>query len=203
MMTRVDLVRAYGHREQELDVLELARHDLKSYTAQHHVRYSDATDELIKQFRLTPVVLTRNIFDVVVSVRDHLRNESYVGSMAWMTADLVKLPDPEVEEIIADHIAPWYIHFFVSWQHCAGALWVTYEEVRTNTEQVVAKIAKEAGIPATAGQISAAIQKARNQKTRFNKGISGRGENLSPRARAHIERLISRYPKVDFSMIFT
>ena len=74
-MRRAPLTAAYGWREQTLDVVQLARFDLEFYVCQQHLRYSADVGALIGEYRLTPVVLTRNIFDVVASVRDHFRNE--------------------------------------------------------------------------------------------------------------------------------
>jgi hypothetical protein len=197
----VSLVAGYGRREQELDTTKLARHSLKGYVAQHHLRYSEATGALIRKRGISPVVLSRNLFDVVTSVRDHLRNESVEMPMAWFAPEHATLPDDELDEMIADHVMPWYIQFFASWQHCPEALQVAYEDVKNDPEAVVDSIASYAGVKADVPTIQRAVTAARAAAPRLNKGISGRGKKISPRAKNHIVRLASRYPKIDWTPV--
>jgi hypothetical protein len=70
------LIPIAGRREQELDEVCLQKADGLDYIAQVHVRHSDWTEDMCADYGLTPIVLVRNLFDVVVSLRDHVRNES-------------------------------------------------------------------------------------------------------------------------------
>ena len=128
-MRRVDLSWAMGRREQTLDVVQLARRDLSRYVCQQHLRYSEDVGELIEEFRLTPVVLTRNLFDAVASVRDHLRDEGPKFPTTTLGPEHAKLSDAELEDLIADLVVPWYVSFYVSWQG-VDCLRMTYDEVR-------------------------------------------------------------------------
>jgi hypothetical protein len=194
----VSLVAGYGRREQELDTTKLARHSLKGYVAQHHLRYSEATGALIRKRGISPIVLSRNLFDVVTSIRDHLRNESVEMPMAWFAPEHAAMPDDKLDEMIADHVMPWYVQFFFSWQHCPEALYARYEDVKNNPEAVVGRIASYAGVKTDMQTIQKAVASARAAAPRLNKGVSGRGKQISPRAKNHILRLASRYPKIDW-----
>lgn len=94
---KLPLVPDYGRREQELDVYSLLAHANKRYVAQHHVRYSQATADLAQKFNLKCVVLVRNIFDVCVSMRDHIRNESHIGPMGYIPEDFAEWDDDRIE----------------------------------------------------------------------------------------------------------
>ena len=47
---------------------------------------SSATDDYIKQFKLHPIILVRNIFDVV-PYKNHLRSNSNISPMAQIPKD--------------------------------------------------------------------------------------------------------------------
>ncbi|MGD1037980.1 MAG: hypothetical protein ABR878_12480 [Roseiarcus sp.] len=191
---------AYGWREQTLDVVQLARYDLASYVCQQHLRYSADVGNLIVEYRLTPVVLTRNVFDVVASIRDHFRNESTESPMVPLGPKHAKLGDAALEELIADLVAPWYVSFFVSWQG-VDSLRVTFDQVRTSPSEVVSRICERAGIRTDERGITRAIEAAHAKARRFNKGVSGRGEGISPKARERIVSLARHFPDVDFTPI--
>ena len=72
---KVDLVPSYGNREQELDIRKLHQNKKYNYIAQQHVRSSFETEKLINQFELKTIILVRNIYDIIPSLRDHLIKE--------------------------------------------------------------------------------------------------------------------------------
>jgi hypothetical protein len=197
---RVDLSWAMGRREQTLDVVQLARRDLSRYVCQQHLRYSEDVGELIEEFHLTPVVLTRNLFDAVASVRDHFRAEGPKFPTTTLGPEHAKLSDDELEDLIADLVIPWYVSFFVSWQS-VDCLRVTYDQVRESTLDVVASICERARIKAGADEISRAVEVARANGRRLNKGVSGRGQSISPKARDRIIALTRHFPNIDFAPV--
>jgi hypothetical protein len=202
-MRRVDLSWGMGpRREHTLDVVQLARRDLSSYVSAQHVRLSDDAEELIEEYHLTPVLLTRNLFDAVASVRDHFRDEAHTFPMTALAPEHASLPDAQLEELIADLIIPWYVNFYVSWQDI-DCLKVTYDQVRESPREVVASICQRAGIKAEADEIERAVDAARalGSRLRLNKGVSGRGGAISARARDKIIALTRHFPKIDFGPV--
>lgn len=173
------------------------------YVCQHHVRYSETTAKLIREFNLKPVFLVRNIFDVVLSVRDHYRNLSPNMSMAYVTPEISELPDDELHDFIVDMVLPWYFNFYVSWQGCDDKLLVSYNELISDKPATLARVLKFAGIHEkfTERVSSNSIQAAEQKFTRKNIGKSGRGRDLSEHTRARIHRMAAYYPGIDFSPI--
>lgn len=200
-MKQVSIAGSRAPREQELERSLLTCYHHEAYVAAQHIRYSSQTGELLEQYGLKPVVLVRNLYDATASMRDHIRQVGTAGSMAWITEKHRTLPDGDLEDLIADLVMPWYVQFFVSWTTCAAASWASYEEVRTHPAEVLQRIAKHGGIVASDTEIEDAVHRVRSKAPRFNKGVSGRGRNISPKAKEHIERLLARYPEIDFSSI--
>jgi hypothetical protein len=200
-MRKVDLTRGYDRREQEIDFGEFTRHLLRSWVSQQHIRYSKPTAHLLDRYGVTPVVLTRDLFDIVASLRDHLRRESHRNPMTWLDESHAAISDEALDMMFAELTIPWYFNFFLSWQTCPNAIRVGYSEFTAQPHETVARIAEAARIRASHSEIACAVEKARGPHTRLNVGTSGRGENIARGARDHIIRLAQHYPSVDFSAI--
>ena len=142
---KIALTRHYGRVEQDISFSLALRKYKYSYICQQHVRYNARTAEAIETFDLTPVVLVRNIYDCVVSLRDHLRRESIETPMAYLLESHLALEDAEIEALIVDLAVPWYVNFYVSWMFCPNALWLTYEDVVADPAKVIATILERAG----------------------------------------------------------
>lgn len=200
---RIALIPGYSRREQELDTALLLLNNRINYVAQHHVRYSDVTGMWLRDFGIRPVVLIRNIFDIVISLKDHVRKESHEASMAYIRPEMAQWDDARLEEFIVRMVVPWYFNFYMSWMDCPDKEVVTYEELTTSPATVLMRISKRFDLGFTEAQIASAVQYS-NQNTgltRLNKGVSGRGRDLSERARTEICAMASYYEGVDFSVI--
>lgn len=201
--SKIPLVSYGGRREQELDYFELLKvPPKKKFIAQHHVRSHQATLKLCKKFNIQVILLTRNIFDCVVSMRDHIRNESEIFPHAFITENQKTLNDETLEECIVDLLIPWYFNFYVTWMHTNEKLHVTYEEMKADEILYFEKILKYSGVQLGSDQIQKAIEitKSRNLN-RLNVGAQGRGVKLSSYSQSRIIRLASYYPEIDFSSI--
>jgi sulfotransferase family protein len=208
---RVELADAYAENEQELDVPRLL--DAYSYgsVTQQHVVANRRTIELMQRYSIRPVVLVRNVFDIVVSIRDFLYTE---GCGKWptffCTDESFQALDAATQlEQIVELGLPWYFDFFVSWQEATrrqalDTLWITYEDAVADWEETMARIARFYGIEQDEEAIARALERtrARARSLRLNKGTSGRGETaLHESARRRIEQYARFYPGVDFSLI--
>lgn len=195
------LVLSAGRREQELDVLELVHNDDMSYVAQHHVRYSQGTKELLERFDVKPIVLVRNVYDAMVSIRDHFRNESTEKPMGYAFPYMKDWPDEKLEEFIVDIFMPWYLNFFLTWKECNNSCWLTYEELIAVPHVTLDKINRHFSLGINEKDISQAIERAGTGFTRKNVGKAGRGELLNGYCKQRIERMAKYYDGVDFSLI--
>lgn len=195
------LVSSAGRREQELDVLELMHNDDTNYVAQHHVRYSQGTRELLKRFNVKPIVLVRNVYDAMVSIRDHFRNESTEKPMGYAFPYMKDWPDEKLEEFIVDIFMPWYLNFFLSWKECDNRCLLTYEELIADPHETLGKISRHFSLGIKEQDISQAIEMAGTGFTRKNVGKTGRGEQLNDYCKQRIERMTKYYDDVDFALI--
>lgn len=202
---KAPLVAGYGRREQELSVekLLIAHRAHGNYIAQHHVRCSAATERLIERFSLKPVVLVRNIFDVIASIEDHLRGEAPVISQAYVPEDIRDWDEERVRHFIVDMIVPWYLNFFASWSEFDDKLLVTYEDINADVIGVVGRMSDHYRLNLAEGDIRAAVARANGPgaDTRRNRAVVGRGNSLPESVRGKIVTLSRYYEGIDFARI--
>jgi hypothetical protein len=188
------IVQDYDRNEQELSELALLRYHNVNYVTQNHVRYSRPVERLIYAFNLRPVVLTRNIFDIVVSMRDHFKRVSLIWPLAYVPEDILSRSDDEIELFIADMMVPWYLNFYFSWTLCHDALWLDYDDMISDLSGALKNVGEHLDLPLTAASVDKAMETVGKLtiKTR-NRGVSGRGRFLSHAAKAHIDHLVGHY----------
>jgi len=203
---KADLVPGYDRREQELCFERLLVYHAENYVAQHHCRYSQSTERCLRAFSIEPVVLIRNLFDCVVSLRDHIDGgisdpARVIGPTAYVPEDYFGWSDDVRTDFIVDMIVPWYFNFYLGWRDCPDAVWVGYEELVRDPSATVRRIADAVGLDADDAAIEQALRAASSQPTRRNVGVVGRGRSLSERHRQRIRQLASYYPACDFAPI--
>ena len=197
----VSLVPGFERREQELDHLNLLYYNRMNFIAQHHVKYSETLKKQMNQFSIRPLVLIRNIFDVMVSLRDHIRAESRIGPLVYIPFNVSKWSDEKLEIFLAINCIPWYISFYLSWQECEKKLLINYADLLLNPNAVLDQIFSYANININTKHKKLILEKGGNSFTRKNKAVNGRGKDIHPEARAHIMRVVSYYDEYDLSPI--
>lgn len=195
-LRRCRLTPTWGAREAELCELRLSRYNHLGYVSQHHLKNSEWTQELIRRYHMTTVVLTRDLFDVTVSLRDHMRRETPVMSVAHFSEEHARMPDAELEEAIADLAIPWFVNFYAGWREDPNALFVDYEELTADPAAILNTILNRAEVKSTPKSIARALEKVQGQNNRYNKGQKGRGQQLSPHVRDKIIRQLRYYPSI-------
>ncbi len=199
---KTSLVTHYGRTEQDLDARLALRKGRYNYVCQHHVRYNEKTRDVINRFSITPVVLVRDVHDCVISLRDHLRRESVDNSMVFANQDHLNLSDEELETFLVQMAIPWYINFYVSWHECPNALWITYQDVATDSKDTIKKILRHVGRQDIRDdEIETALKNRNSSADRMNVGSPGRGHMLSSENKTLIRQYCSAYPSIDFSLI--
>ena len=191
----------YGRREQEICETVMARQpDAPHEVAQHHVRCSDHTLNLLQKFGVKPIVLVRNLYDASVSEADHLVNESPVGPTAYFDEHIANLPLQDRINAALDLAAPWAINFYVSWWRARPDAIVTYEDLILGGPERQTSYLQSIGIDTNLDEVTAAAAKIKSMQTRFNVGKAGRGSaSVDASRRRQVERMSSYYPDVDFS----
>lgn len=196
---KVNLTFGFDRREQELCLLSCAGYHAVNYVAQHHVRYSEPTLSILRSFHIFPVILTRNVYDCVVSLRDHMLQNTEPAPLSYVPADFSNWDDQRQYDFVIDLALPWYANFLACWSDYRGpGVRISYEDLTRNPHESVTKIAQAAGVETTWSAIDEAISGLSPEASRFNVGRMGRGaEHLSEEQIFRIQRLFSAYSHID------
>ncbi|MEQ8554338.1 MAG: hypothetical protein RIC06_16560 [Cyclobacteriaceae bacterium] len=193
------------HRvEQEIHEIELLKY-LNTDTVTHqHFKANSNNIKILKEYGMKPVVLVRNLYDAIVSFRDHcLKETTNAWSMAYINAPQYKALSMEKQfDFIIDLVVPWYLNFYLSWKNAykdfrIQPLIINYNEVISKPEEVIETILLYAY-----GIRKKVVISVPGEDTRFNVGETGRGMKILSKPQIkRIESLMEYYPEEDFSDI--
>jgi hypothetical protein len=197
----IKLVPDWGRREQELDE-ECIKAALDiNFAAQAHVRYSNATRNLMEKYSIRPLVLVRNIFDVVPSFIDHHRREGLHHPMAFVPDGIEDWSFEDSARFVTAMIIPWYFNFYMTWTETSAKILIRYEELILDPNKVLKIIRDTLGLPASDREIKTAIDSVIDSSPRKNVITPGRGKTLPAECIARIREMASFYHGMDFSDI--
>lgn len=201
------LIYAFHQNEQQLYLRPLVEALSFESISRHHTKATGPNLELLKLFSIRPIILVRDIFDTVISLYDHTHKDSLPMPVLHLNDRYFDLDEATQLEMLVDLAVPWFIHFYVSWVDAeqrgeVEVLWVTFEEMVTDPHTTLRRALEFHGIERTDEAIDAALAQTSKSKTRYNKGVSGRGKaRLSSAQQERILRMTSYYPWVDFSRV--
>lgn len=185
-----------GRREQELDETCLQQIGRRNVVGQLHVRNSEWTEKMRREYRLKPVVLVRSLPDAVVSLRDHLRRESTIWPIFYADDRHAALDDAALEDMIVRLAAPWFVNFYMTWRSAPDALLISYEELIVDPAAVLRQVLAFAGAEIDEKEIAKAIAAVADRRdSRFNVGVAGRGAALRPETIRGLLALFDYYPE--------
>ena len=180
----------------------------KSFVAPLHARCSPALIEICKRVQIPTIVMTRNIYDTMVSLRDRIRKhrDKHVGESSLVFAQTLEahssLSNEELDEFIFRYAVPWYFSFVASWQKSGTySLHIKYEELVSCPDLTLESVAKSLGHTFSQQSVLDAITETRQCDTRLNQGVVGRGAEISSKYCGEMSVLASLYPGIDFSWI--
>jgi len=178
--------------EQDLCAAKLTRIRRRS-VLQQHVKATRTNLELLVKLGMRPIVQTRNLFDVVVSLHDHFEPDHRSLPCGFISEDYLRMQwNERVDYLIHVHL-PWYFNFVLSWREAARQIDIcpiTYEQLFADQPGELTRIAAFYGIRVSAQQVAEGIARAARSDTRLNVGIAGRGADmLSPRHKQAIRDL--------------
>src|SRR5690606_1591155 len=145
--------------------IRLSRYNHTDYVSQHHIRYSDTTDRLIKQYNLHPIVLVRNLADCLASLRDYMRDERAQSPHAYLTERHRVLTDEEFETLLARTVLPWYVNFYLGWKNAENTLLVDYDDLNRSPADTLYKIASFAKLGVSHEECTAALDLTQSKQT--------------------------------------
>lgn len=177
----------------------------RDIVAHQHTRAHAPNLSLLDSFSIRPVILTRNLFDAAVSLTDHLERESLQTPIFNAPADFLERSREARLDMVLEFAMPWYVAFLAGWVDAArresrDLFWLRYEELATDAATAVARVLTWYGIEVPADRVASATKSAAGDRSRLNRGISGRGAaELTEAQQARLIRLCGFYPDVDFS----
>jgi len=186
--------------EHVLDSLALERLRYKNGIVQQHLRATRRHLKLLAVHRLKPVVLTRSLSDIVVSLNDHFERESRFFPTGFVPQDFLDWPETRRLDFIIETHLQWMLHFVLSWQEASDTIsihFLTYEQLVSDTPGTLAALADFWDLRQMDSVcIERAIQTVLGQpdKTRFNRGHVGRGQRLTADQLARIKQLVDQFP---------
>jgi hypothetical protein len=173
--------------------------------SQLHLTATGANLRILRNFRIPTVILLRNLFDIVVSLRDHMNTNPYFSSVL-IPEDYAALGEADKLDYVVDTAVPWMITLYTSWVQAmargdASGTFVYFEEMVRDPIPFFSAICEGFGRAVTAADIERGISEVQASKaTRFNVGKAGRGmEELSGPQVDRIRRHADYYPGIDFS----
>jgi len=196
-----------GQSEHEIYLPTLLENAHLNTVTQQHCRASDANVQIMQAFEIRPVVLVRNIFDSVMSLADFYEHGAYKNT--YFRVDYLSLDHETRLDLIIDSVIPWYFQFVSSWdavekEQRLELCWLTYEELVGNKPDAASRVLEFYGLGAGRRAVEDRIKHIESQprKTRFNKGVAGRGKaGLNEEQKERIRRLARYYPSTDFGRI--
>ncbi|HSM61073.1 MAG TPA: hypothetical protein VK849_09760 [Longimicrobiales bacterium] len=197
---------AYSNTEQELYEPRIVERFGEGFVVQQHLRASAPNLDLLARYGIRPVVLTRNVFDVVVSVREHLLSEGLdrIPSLFVSRAYGALSPAMQLDTIIR-LFCPWLIGFYVSWYQADSIdkIWLSYDDCVGDWVACVGRVLDFHGLEVAPPIVAAALDASSGDpRSRINKGVPGRGAMLlSPAQQDRIRELTEPFPEVDFAPI--
>ncbi len=194
--TQAKLVPAYERRQPELCELCLAKYADVDFIAKNHTRHSTFTEQLCDEYGVSPIVLIRSLFDVVISARDHVRNKSPVTFALYLEPAHLDRSDVALEKMLTMLAIPWYVNFYMGWRGCKKAHMVMYEEMIADPTGTISDMLTFAGVSLGKDRIAAGIDAALQGNSRINVGKAGRGRNLQPETVRMILEMLDMYPEI-------
>ena len=199
---------AFLQNEQELYLPALQALAATDTVTQQHCRATEPNIQLLQGFGITPVILIRNLFDIVMSLADFYDKGAVANT--FFSGHWADLGPEEKRDNIIDHVMPWYLGFFASWQSAIegrrlNCLVVRYEDMIDDKPATLLSVMELLGLDSTPGACEAAFRAVEGDPsgmTRLNRGVAGRGEDtLTAGQKDRLRRLSDSYRKIDFSPV--
>jgi hypothetical protein len=162
-----------------------------------HMRAWPNNLEILDAFKVRPIVLIRNVADIVMGVRDNCLKDFQADfdpkglPGIYIPGSFDNMSREGQELFLVDNLVPWLLSFHVSWkrQTTVPCLFVTYETHFRDQVPSFRRMLEWVGH----GQEypENALERIANMKPHnFNKGVSGRGKSMTERAMRRLREQI-------------
>ena len=192
------------------------------FVAQHHTKANMFLINQINYFKFKPVILTRNVFDSLVSADDYIisghrhANENkypnfFTSGNETVPQNYMELDFKDRLDFLTKFLGTWYVQFYLSWKRMANAVnegvcWITYENAILKKKNLEMNISKFLNLnKSEISKLGHIIDNPKNIHTRFNKGVSGRGNKIKDESKTFLRNYaeyFSEFDKNDFINLF-
>jgi Sulfotransferase domain len=168
-----------------------------------HMQALPANRFLIDAFNIKPIVMIRDVADMLASYWDMLNDDQ--SSDNWLNcqlpANFTSMNDDDKGDFLIDMMGPWYASYYATWlayaQDTPGRVCVLrYDDFLNDTAATLATALRHAGVERPLAQCQKAVDAVwrERQEHRFNKGVAGRGrQRFKPHHLERLERMLFRH----------
>ena len=182
--------------------------DLPEIVLHTHMQAFAANRQLLSAFGIRPVIMLRNIPDMLASFWDMLEADPVARAQCLncvVPDSFVELSHAQKADFILDIIAPWYASYFASWKSFADeapeqVCVLRYQDFCQSPENSIQMALAHAGFAVSRNACTEALGKVWPHRSsfRYNKGTGGRAKSyFNARQLAEIARKLSHYPQLE------
>ncbi|MEQ9454645.1 MAG: hypothetical protein RLN76_08665 [Phycisphaeraceae bacterium] len=206
---QTQVVYSFDNPEQDLYLPQLARDCLlRTGVAKLHLCATQANVALLHAFNITPIIQTRNLFDVIVSARDHIIKDLSDTPDRSGLATAIRALDPvaQIDAVMDLHLA-WYLRFFATWaetrdEGTIATHWIDYDDLVGDTPTAIRGALDFLEVGYESARVDEVLSGLKPSETRFNVGRAGRGGELLTAGQIdRVRRAAGYYANVDFSPV--
>jgi hypothetical protein len=182
--------------------------DLRQIVVHIHMQAFTANRNLLSALGIRPVIMLRNIPDMLASFWDMLDDDPVARAQCLncvVPDNFVELSRAQKADFMVDIIAPWYASYFASWKSFVDdapeqVCVLRYQDFCQDPAKTFHIALAHAGFVVSREVCVAALERVWQDRKafRYNKGTQGRGKTyFSARQLAEIARKLSHYPQLD------
>jgi len=199
------VVTRFGRNEQDIYLPAIIDAYKSNFITQQHTRATKANIDILNGYKVKPIILVRDIFDIVVSLRDYMLDNPEIF-LGYVTEEYINMKESKQYDFVIDLLIPWYFNFYVSWIEAEKLnkiefIWCRYEDMLNDKNKFFKRIIKYLEITPLKSFESVVYSK-NDKKDKVNKAVAGRGQKkLSIEQMEKIFKYASYYSSIDFGRI--
>lgn len=170
-----------------------------------HMSARPGNAHFFEALNLRPIIMVRSLPDMLASLSDMFdsvpvsRSENISGAVP---EDFPKFSRAQKADFLTEMITPWYVTYFASWfayveKMPERVLVLHYSDLLNDPQSLLEACLRHVGLSIPQEVVKAALDGVWQQrdKVRFNKGISGRGqEYFTPDHIARMQHMMTHFP---------
>ena len=177
-----DISWGYNQNEQNIVFNNVMNYVHESYLTKLMCKATQSNLDVMHIMAFKPLIITRPISDILVSLNDHFEQESFAWPHIYLKKEFLSFSDEKRIDLLIDHFTPWMIDYLNSWLDAEKTLdhllWITYDDITKNLKKTLLLIQDFYQLKFDLSRLASIQKKVKTKKNRFNKGITGRGQTI-------------------------